>query len=146
VARIWDIEILEHAAAGRVERRKAGKRRDYFVAGKLGSRAAVLDLLRSGLLEVDDPGDPSPWRTRQDIKVSIKGHAAIEERKLLKGARYSKRPGEVYKQGQVPAYPGTDRRWGPWELPALALEATVGSRIESLKKHLKRSAPTGEGG
>lgn len=78
--RLWELEILERAVAGQVERRKSGKRWDYFVDAKLVSRAAVLGLLRSGLLELDDPGDPSPWRTRQDIKVSVKGHAVMADR------------------------------------------------------------------
>lgn len=59
------------------------------------------------------------------------------EVRLLKGARFSKKAGELYKAGIVPAFPRRDKRWGPWELLALALEATVGHRIASLKRHLQ---------
>lgn len=58
--------------------------------------------------------------------------------RLLKGAHYSPRPGTLYKSGEVPAFPREDRRWGPWELLALALEATVGPRIDSLKRYLSK--------
>ena len=57
---------------------------------------------------------------------------------LLKGERYSRRPGDLYKRGVVAAYPRKDKRFGPWELLALALEATVGERIERLKRFLGR--------
>jgi hypothetical protein len=60
--------------------------------------------------------------------------------KLLKGAAYSAKAGGVYKTGEVPAYPRKDKRWGPWELLALALEATVGYRVAGLKRHLARLA------
>lgn len=60
---------------------------------------------------------------------------------LLKGAAYSSKPGTLYKSGIVRGYPRKDKRWGPWELLALALEVTVGDRIESLKRYLK--APRG---
>ena len=65
--------------------------------------------------------------------------------RLLKGAKYSPRPGTLYKGGTVPAFPRVDRRWGPWELLALALEATVGQRINSLKRHLSNIQPPAPG-
>lgn len=58
--------------------------------------------------------------------------------RLLKGAAYSRRPGETYRSGRVPAFPRRDKRWGPWELLALALEATVGDRVERLREYLRR--------
>lgn len=72
------------------------------------------------------------------IITNVSGLADISayEARLLKGAKYSRRPGEVYKVGRVDAFPRADRRWGPWELLALALEATVGSRVVSLKRFL----------
>lgn len=63
---------------------------------------------------------------------------------LLKGEAYSSEPGTLYKSGVVRGYPRKDKRWGPWELLALALEATVGDRIEGLKRYLK--APQGTRG
>jgi len=57
--------------------------------------------------------------------------------RLLKGAHYSSRPGTLYKEGTVEAFPRADKRWGPWELIALALESTIGDRINSLKRYLK---------
>lgn len=56
--------------------------------------------------------------------------------RLLKGERYSTRPGEVWKEGTVAEFPRTDRRWGPWELLALALKAVIGKRVEELEKYL----------
>lgn len=60
------------------------------------------------------------------------------EVRLLKGEAYSRRPGDLYKAGRVPAFPRKDKRWGPWELLALALEATVGERVARLKRFLLR--------
>lgn len=56
---------------------------------------------------------------------------------LLKGEAYSSKPGALYKSGVVCGYPRKDQRWGPWELLALALEATVGERIEGLRWYLR---------
>lgn len=58
--------------------------------------------------------------------------------KLLKAAKFSKRPGEVWRAGKVPSYPRADKRWGPWELLALALEATITDRLISLRAYLDR--------
>lgn len=59
--------------------------------------------------------------------------------RLLKGKAYSPNgAGQLYKEGRVDGYPRRDRRWGPWELLALALEATVGTRIQSLKRFRER--------
>lgn len=55
--------------------------------------------------------------------------------RLLKSARFSKRAGETWRSGTVAAYPRNDKRWGPWELLALALEATIGDRVQSLKRY-----------
>lgn len=72
--------------------------------------------------------------------VSNLADLSAYEVRLLKGARFSKRPGELYKRGVVPAFPRRDTRWGPWELLALALEATVGQRILRLKTFLTARA------
>jgi hypothetical protein len=56
--------------------------------------------------------------------------------RLLKGAMYSSSPCTLYKKGEVKAFPRRDKRWGPWELLALALEATIGDRVVSLKRYL----------
>lgn len=57
--------------------------------------------------------------------------------RLLKGEKFSGRAGEVYREGEVPAFPRRDKRFGPWELLALALEATVGDRVRRLQKSLE---------
>jgi len=57
--------------------------------------------------------------------------------RLLKGAAYSRWPGEVWREGEVAAFPRADQRFGPWELIALGLEATVGDRVARLKRYLE---------
>lgn len=55
--------------------------------------------------------------------------------KIMKSPMYAKSPG-VWKRGIVKAYPRESKNWGPWELLALALHATIGDRISSLKTYL----------
>jgi len=61
--------------------------------------------------------------------------------RLLKGAAYSRRPGEVWREGEVAAFPRADKRFGPWELIALGLEATVGDQVARLKRYLTTIKP-----
>lgn len=85
-------------------------------------------------------GDPKRARdlgTATIANVSALGEHSDYEVRLLKGAEYSNRPGTLYKAGKVISFPRTDKRWGPWELLALALEATVGDRIASLKRYIR---------
>lgn len=56
--------------------------------------------------------------------------------RLLKGAKYSRHAGDIWKQGTVLRFPRLSEHWGPWELLALALEATVGRRVADLKRYL----------
>jgi len=75
--------------------------------------------------------------TAQIFNLSNLAEVSAYGVRLLKGAAYSKRPGQAYKEGRVEAFPRTDKRWGPWELLALALESAVGYRVESLKRYLE---------
>lgn len=82
----------------------------------------------------------------QDLGVAVianEGESAMDSHpaysvRLLKAAKFSKRPGEVWRAGKVPAYPRAGKRWGPWELLALALEATIKDRLISLRAYLDR--------
>lgn len=98
-------------------------------------------------LELWPKGDESrkvDLGTAHITNVSGAGRLASYSIRLLKGARYSKRPGELYKSGEVPAFPRLDKRWGPWELLALALEATIGTRIASLNRYLQTTTKPGD--
>lgn len=80
-----------------------------------------------------DLGTAEIWNTSQLADLSSYNV------RLRKGARYSpNHAGDTYKSGRVDRFPRRDRRFGPWELLALALEATVGDRIRRLKKAMQK--------
>jgi hypothetical protein len=55
--------------------------------------------------------------------------------RLLKGARYSSRPGDVYKTGEVRGFPRNSVQVGPWELLYLAIESAIGDfRIQRARR------------
>lgn len=104
----------------------AGKERAVIVV-KLelwpgGDESRTQDLGKAEIFNVTDLAEISSYGVR-----------------LLKGARYSKRPGTLYKEGRVDNFPRRDQRWGPWELLALALESTVGYRIAGLKRFIAQA-------
>lgn len=91
-------------------------------------------------------GDP---KRRRDLgsavihNVSGLADDSAYEVQLLKGEHYAgKNAGKPYRRGRVESFPRRDKRFGPWELLALALEATVGDRIEHLKRILRERNPS----
>lgn len=53
--------------------------------------------------------------------------------RLLKGKRYSSRPGGVWRTGEVRGYPRTSTQIGPWELLYMGLKSALGSRINRVE-------------
>lgn len=92
-------------------------------------------------LELWPGGDPNRARDLGSATIhnvtNLADDSAYEVR-LLKGEHYAgKNAGKLYRRGRVESFPRRDKRFGPWELLALALEATVGDRIERLKMILR---------
>lgn len=54
--------------------------------------------------------------------------------RLLKGSRYSRKPGDVWRTGEVRGYPRTSTLVGPWELLYMALKSALGNRVERVER------------
>ena len=56
---------------------------------------------------------------------------------IFKGAHYSKRTNEVWKQGRLYGWPRKSKRVGPWELLAILLYSALPERMDTALRMVK---------